>query len=209
MVISDSRPLSHSTDPSGEQSVIDYGQGVKRPQFWIVIDVSSIGCHRESLGTPFITEFFWLLFPFIVTCKNWTFGWNIIIWNKSITPKMNNFLDGCLKSEGFEPGIKGSSAGHWVPDASPGCWVSQFHDDKWPFLQGDNTQVLGIIGWFKEWPIAGPSWVPEPQDAILPPAYLGEQTRETLERGGVHNPTSFYNNQNLFSFYGYHLYFYW
>lgn len=48
-------------------------------------------------------------------------------------------------------------------------------------------QVLGIIRWLKEWSVTRPGWVAKPQHAILPPAYLGEQVKETLDRDEEHN----------------------
>ncbi|TNN81071.1 hypothetical protein EYF80_008727 [Liparis tanakae] len=57
------------------------------------------------------------------------------------------------------------------------------HKSHTDFPMRDNAQVLGIIRWFKEWPVAGPGWVPKPQHAVLPPAYLGERRKEKRYRG--------------------------
>lgn len=107
----------------------------------------------------------------------------------SPNPNMDKWglMDGLILSlKRVKPGIKWPSAGNWVTDAGSGCRVCQLHNDKWPLLQRNHTQVLGIIRWFKEWPVAGPGWVPKPQYTILPPAYLGEQTRETWDKSTVH-----------------------
>lgn len=47
-------------------------------------------------------------------------------------------------------------------------------------------QVLGVVGGLEERPVAGPGRVSEPQDSVLPPAYLEEQSKGLLKSLLIH-----------------------
>ena len=70
------------------------------------------------------------------------------------------------------PGVDGHSTGYGVPDAGARARVSRLHDDEGPLLQGNHSEVLGVVQRLQEGAVTRPGMVTQTQVAILPPANL-------------------------------------
>lgn len=59
------------------------------------------------------------------------------------------------------PGVHWHATRYGVPDARAGPWISLLHNDKRPFLQGDHSEVLGVIQGLQEKTVTRPGMVTE------------------------------------------------